>query len=93
VNFANAAICRACDHDVTYRRPSLWRQLRDNGVPLWRCLTAFVLGAVGLPLLFGGVLLFVWVFFPINLKGMGWSAGAALAGAGGVWAAVRLTES
>lgn len=80
VNAANTAICTSCYHDVTFRSPSFWQQMKDRGVPAWRRALVILCYAIGFPLLLGGVSLFFRVYFFTNFAGMLWSAVAALAG-------------
>lgn len=80
VNAADTAICASCHHDVTFRSPSFWQQMKDRGVPAWRCVLAIACYATGFPLLIVGVALFMRVYFPFNGTGMLWSAAAVLAG-------------
>lgn len=80
VNAANTAICLSCHHDVTFRSPSFWQQMKDRGVPAWRRALVIAGYAVGFPLLLGGLGLFFRVYFLTNLQGMLWSVIAALTG-------------
>jgi len=80
INAANTAICLSCQHDVTFRSPSFWRQMKDRGVPAWRRVLVLFGYAVGFPLLAGGLGFFFRVYFLTNFTGMQWSAVAALTG-------------
>ncbi len=80
VNAANTAICTSCYHDVTFRSPSFWQQMKDRGVPAWRRVLVIFCYVTGIPLLIAGAGLFIRVYFPFNVTGMLWSAAAALLG-------------
>jgi len=80
INAANTAICSACHHDVTFRSPSFWRQMKDRGVPAWRRVLVVSGYALGFPLLLGGLGFFFRVYFLTDFTAMLWSALAALAG-------------
>ncbi|MBL8311436.1 MAG: hypothetical protein JNL19_13505 [Burkholderiales bacterium] len=80
VNAANTAICSSCHHDVTFRSPTFWQQMKYRGVPASRRVLVIVGYGVGIPLLVGGLGFCFRLFFPTDLTGMLWSPGVAATG-------------
>ena len=89
-NSAGASVCAACQHDVTYRAPSLWDNMQRDELPRWKRIAVYVVLIVGLPTFVIGLALLLRVYFLTSLEGMAWGAAAALLGAGLTGVAVKL---
>lgn len=93
INTAGASVCVACKHDVTYRAPTPWDDMRQVGLPTWRRIAVYALVGIGVPMFLIGLALLLRVYFLTSLQGMAWSAAATLLGAALTGLAAKLFPS